>query len=172
MIAVGLLTIIVSGGCDGGGGNGKASGSSGAPVAGKGIDGTGALQIRLGDVIAREMSGGWRVRFALRKNATVAIRFNYKLVQGSEMESNELLQALVSLDGETFHTDNGRYLAQLVGNGNGGEDETTGWREFQTSVKLSAGTHDLMIGVRLNTSSAADEFGEFYGLSVIAIGSE
>ena len=52
------------------------------------------------------------------------------------------------------------YVARLAGGGNGGDYQSTGWRTFQATLPLSAGTHTLTIGGYNNQKTFNDEFSE------------
>ncbi len=50
------------------------------------------------------------------------------------------------------------YIDQISGNGNGGAEETTGWRQVALSLgSLVGGSHRLIIGGYNNQKTAANE---------------
>ena len=110
----------------------------------------GALQVVVGgidDTSVLNMSGGWQRSFQLTDPADVTITLRYKLTQTADYESDELSQALLSVDGILLGEQPTDYIFQIAGNGNGGSPQTTDWQLFQTSVaNLAAGQHTISIG--------------------------
>ncbi|WP_158294835.1 PKD domain-containing protein, partial [endosymbiont of Ridgeia piscesae] len=109
-----------------------------------GFSGAG-LEVILGGIDTIDtfgQSGGWQHNFNLAEPAEVSLSFRYNLSQSPHYEANEQSQMLVSLDGVLFGLDPNDYIAQLAGNGNGGQDETTGWQLFEVNFgTLPAGDH-------------------------------
>jgi hypothetical protein len=107
------------------------------------------------------MSGGWQRTFYVSKTVEVVLSFRYNLTQSPNYESEEYSQFLVSLDGVLYGTQPNDYVAQIVGDGDGGDDETTGWQVFETNLgTLTVGEHTLVIGGFNNKKTLADEFTE------------
>ena len=110
----------------------------------------GALQVTLGGIDNEgilDMSGGWEKNFTLNNPTEVIISFRYNLTQSSDYESDEFSQVLVSVDGILYGQAPNDYVDEIVGNGNGGDPQTTGWRLFQVNPEtLSQGDHTLIIG--------------------------
>ena len=133
---------------------------SGTWVASGGFRG-GALKVTLGGINNNSilnMSGGWSRSFTLSAPTKVIVHFRGNLTQTSEYESDELSQLLVSVDGALRGIPPNDYLAQIVGDGNGGSARTTGWRLFQVDLgTLAAGTHTLVIGGYNNKKTYNDE---------------
>jgi hypothetical protein len=137
----------------------QSSYASGSRISSGGFSG-GALRVYVGGVnnnTITSMSGGWRRTFTLSAPATVRLSFRYNLNQGSDYESDELSQVLASLSGALLGTPPADYIAQVAGNGNGGSAITTGWRLFEGSVALPAGTHTLVIGGYNNRKNGTSE---------------
>jgi hypothetical protein len=137
----------------------QSSYASGSRISSGGFSG-GALRVYVGGVnnnTITNMSGGWRRTFTLSAPATVRLSFRYNLNQGSDYESDELSQVLASLDGVLIGTPPSDYVAQVAGDGNGGSAITTGWRLFEGSVALPAGTHTLVIGGYNNRKDSTSE---------------
>ena len=123
--------------------------TDGVRIAAGGFAG-GALQVTLGGIDDADilgMSGGWQRSFSLSQPTDIVVSFRYNLTQASDYESDELGQVLMSVDGILIGQAPDDYVAQIVGNGNGGVPETTGWRFFQVNLgTLPAGDHTLVIG--------------------------
>jgi hypothetical protein len=93
------------------------------------------------------MSGGWARTFTLSAPAALAVTFRYSMNAGADYESDEISQVLASLDGTLKGASPADYVAQLVGNGNGGSAIATGWRLVTIPLgTLPAGTHTLALG--------------------------
>lgn len=133
---------------------------SGAWAAGGGFNG-GGLRVNLGDVNNVDilnMSGGWRQSFSLGAPAPVTVSFRYNLTQTPEYERDELSQALISVDGILYGQPPNNFVAQVVGNGDGGPSITTGWQLFQVDLgTLPAGSHTVIIGGFNNKKTVSDE---------------
>jgi hypothetical protein len=110
----------------------------------------GALKVTLGGIDNADildMSGGWQQSFALNAPTEVVLSFHYNLIQTSQYESDEFSQMLVGVDGILYGEATNDYVAQIVGNGNGGAARTTGWQLFEINLGiLEAGDHNLTIG--------------------------
>ena len=67
-------------------------------------------------------------------------------------------EALLDMDGALVGTSPADYVAQVVGNGNGGSSITTGWQLFQKTLgTLPAGTHTLIVGGYNNKKNSESE---------------
>jgi Ca-dependent carbohydrate-binding module xylan-binding/K319L-like, PKD domain len=110
----------------------------------------GALQVTLGginDADILDMSGGWQQDFTLSIPTEVVLSFRYKLTQASDYEYDELSQVLMSVNHILYGEAPNEYVVQIVGNGNGGISENTGWQLFEVNLGiLDAGDHTLIIG--------------------------
>lgn len=123
--------------------------ASGDWLAAGGHDG-GALRVSLGGVdteIVDGMSGGWSQTFTLPAEGAVTIAFWFNLTQSPDYEEDEISQALFSVDGVLYGYPPDDFLAQIIGNGNGGSLESTGWQLFSVDLgMLAEGAHTLTIG--------------------------
>ena len=121
----------------------------------------GGLRVILGginDDDITDMSGGWVRSFTVDTSSEVTVALRYKLTQASDYENDELSQALVAVDGTLFGSNGNDYLAQLVGDGNGGSAQTTDWVSVVVNVGvLTAGPHTLTIGPYNNKKTFPDE---------------
>ncbi len=110
----------------------------------------GGLRLDLGGLDNADilnMSGGWPRSFTLSEAATVTVSFRYLLTQASDYESDELSQMLVAIDGQLRGQSGNDFVAQVVGSGNGGTAQTTGWQLVQLNLgNLTAGQHTLAFG--------------------------
>ncbi|HEX7843957.1 MAG TPA: hypothetical protein VF469_41065, partial [Kofleriaceae bacterium] len=134
--------------------------ASGARLATGGFTG-GALQVSLGGIdnaVITNMSGGWSRSFDLPQPGRVQLSFRVRLTQTSEYESNELSQALVSIDGALVGTGLNDFITQVAGDGNGGAPVTSGWQLVTLDLGTrSAGSHVLQLGGFNNQKTLNDE---------------
>jgi glucose/arabinose dehydrogenase len=148
--------------------SGGYAGSSGFP--------DGALRVLLGGVDDNSvlgMSGGWGRQFALPSDTEATLSFHYKLTQAPNYENDEWSEVLVSLDGVLVGSGGADYVVRIVGDGNGGSEQTTGWQTFQVNLGiLSAGTRALTIGGYNNKKTASDESTEVLIDNVVVIQTE
>ena len=121
----------------------------------------GGLRVTLGGINEdniRDMSGGWSRSLNLDTAGEVTLSLRYKLTQTSEYESDELSQALLAMDGTLVGTGNNDYLAQLAGDGNGGNPQTTDWVPVVVNFgTLPAGLHTLVVGAYNNKKTWNNE---------------
>jgi hypothetical protein len=121
----------------------------------------GRLDVNLGGIdnsTITGMSGGWRRKFTLAAPTRVMLYLRANLTQSPYYESDEKSELLVSIDGVLRAGPPGDYLAQIVGNGNGGSPITTGWKLYTLNLgTLAAGTHTLVIGGYNSRKTLADE---------------
>lgn len=126
--------------------------------------GDGRVRVNLGginDNAIGAMSGGWRRTFTLATAAGVTATVRYSLTQSPDYESDEVSQVLLSVDGVLRGAGVGDYVAQLVGNGNGGGNITTGVVTTQVDLGVpGAGSHVLTVGAYNNKKSTATEWTE------------
>ena len=134
----------------------------------------GALQVTLGGIdnaITFDMSGGWQRSFTLSVPTEVYLSFLYNLTQAPDYESDEVSQVLISIDGVLYGQEPNDFVAQIIGNGNGGDPETTGWQSFEVSLGiLEPGTHTLIIGGYNNQKTAKNESTEVLIDDVLVVG--
>ena len=135
--------------------------ASGAQLPAGGETG-GGLEVRLGNIdtsTVNGMSGGHQRSFVLpTATDNVMLTLRYQLTQASDYESDEFSQALVSLDGVLLSGNGPDYVAQVVGNGNGGSAISTGWTTFSSQLgSLAAGSYDLIVGGYNNKKTFTNE---------------
>jgi hypothetical protein len=144
-------------------GSNEPSYADGLQLASEGFAG-GTLQVTLGGIDNTDildMSGGWQKNFTLNHLTEVVLSFNYKLTQASDYENDEFSQVLVSVDGTLYGEAPDDYVVQIVGNGNGGDQETTDWQFFEVNLGyLSRGYHTLTIGGYNNKKTYHNEITE------------
>lgn len=135
--------------------------ASGARTALNGFNG-GGLQINLGAVDDNDIfgiSGGWQKSFSLTSPQNVDLSLRYKMDHAANFEADEYSQVLVLLDDVLIGELPNDYIAQITGNGNGGNIETTGWQLFQADLgQLDAGNHTLTLGGYNNKKTYSDEY--------------
>lgn len=108
-----------------------------------------------------EMSGGWERTFNLATAEDVTLSLRYKLSQSKDYETDEISEALVSIDGNLIGRQGVNYLARILGDGNGGSKKTTGWQLVNFDLgQLSAGSHTLTIGGFNNKKTYRNESSE------------
>ena len=143
---------------------------AGTHEATEGFNGTGGLEVRIGNRPSnnsgggRQSSGGWQRTFSLAAPATVQCSGRYRLRTEGGMEDDEYGDLILDVDG-TRHGPNGtapnRYLARLYGpnteNQINNATSDSGWLQFSQNVALTAGSHTLTIGVYNNNSSFQGE---------------
>ncbi|MFS1523948.1 di-heme oxidoredictase family protein [Microbulbifer sp. 2304DJ12-6] len=111
-----------------------------------------------------EMSGGWQTSFTLTQAAEVTFDFDFRVIQTSEYESDEISSAIIAIDGQET------VLATLRGNGNGGGDMSTGIQTTTLTRNLSAGHHTVVLGGFNNKKTANDEITFIsYGRATVSI---
>lgn len=120
------------------------------------------MSIALGNVDAATitgMSGGFRRDFSLASltdSLEISLRFN--LTQLPNYESDEFSQVIVSFDGVALAGAGPDFVAQVVGNGNGGAPVTTGWTTYSITLgTVSPGPHTLVVGGYNNKKTLDDE---------------
>ncbi len=117
------------------------------------------------------MSGGWQTSFTVNSPTEAVLSFRYNLTQASDYESDELSQVLVSVDGILYGEAPNDYVAQIVGNGNGGVAQTTGWQLFEVNLgTLGTGDHTLIIGNYNNKKTWNNETTEVLIDDVLVVG--
>jgi uncharacterized repeat protein (TIGR01451 family) len=135
--------------------------ASGSRSATQGFSG-GGLVVRLGGIdnhAISNISGGWSRSFTLPAPRRAVLMFRYRLNQTPHYESDEVSQALLSVDGRLISTVATQdFLAQIRGNGNGGANIGTGWRSVNVDLGvLAAGAHTVVIGGFNNKKTHSDE---------------
>jgi hypothetical protein len=121
----------------------------------------GGLRVALGGIdnaVITNMSGGWSRTFDLPRSGRVQLSVRMQVTQSSEYESNELSQALVSIDGTLVGVAPNDFISQVAGDGNGGTPRTTGFQLITLDLGTrAAGTHQLTLGGFNNQKTLNDE---------------
>ena len=106
----------------------------------------------------RDMSGGWSQSFTVDTPGEVTVSLRYNLTLSADYDSDELSQVLLAVNGTLVGSNGNDYLAQLVGDGNGGSPQSTGWVAVDVNVGvLPVGTHTLTIGAFNNKKTFNNE---------------
>jgi hypothetical protein len=120
----------------------------------------GGLQVLVGGINSSNtpnISGGWQRGFALGSSALATLTFRYQLTSAN-LDSNELSEVLVSVDGVLYGIPPNSFVTQLVGTGG---TVTTGWQQVQIDLgTLAAGNHVLALGSYLNRKTSTNETAE------------
>ncbi len=123
----------------------------------------GGLRIDLaGGVTGGLTSGAWTKTFNLTATTEITISTSYRLTISSEYESNEYGELALQINGTPYGNDVGSSLIRQVGDGNGGANFDSGWRTYQTTITLAAGTHTLSLIANNNDSTSGDEWATGY----------
>ena len=97
-------------------------------------------------------------RHSVSTATEVTVSFQYNLTQTSQYEPDEFSQMLVSVEGTLYGTPPEDYVAQVVGDGGGGNPVTTGWQAFTVNLgTLSPGTYTLTLGGYNNKKTGGGE---------------
>jgi formylglycine-generating enzyme required for sulfatase activity len=124
----------------------------------------GGLRVLLGGIDENDvygMSGGWRIEFELETSSELTLSFLYNLTQSATYESDEFSQVLLSVDGTLVGRDSDDYVDQIVGDGNSGPAQSTGWQSFQADLEtVSAGVHVIVLGGYNNKKTTSSEWTE------------
>ena len=104
------------------------------------------------------MSGGFIHTLSLDEDSNVSVTFTTELIISSEYENNEFSQILMSVDGEIIGLNGEDFIFQLTGDGNGGNDQTTGQQTVTVNLgNLSAGDHEIIFGAFNNQKTFNNE---------------
>ena len=109
------------------------------------------------------MTGAYQTTVTLVQESLLIVSFDYNLSQSPNYEPNEISQVLLSVGPVNNPTLKGRpfneYVDQVVGDGEGGPDITTGWKSFTRNLGLlPPGTYQVRIGGRNNQKTNQNEF--------------
>lgn len=131
----------------------------------EGYDG-GGVHISLGgrddEDILNGMSGGWTQDFRVPKAGNITISFNYRLVHFGDFDSGECSQAIVAVDDTIVGHQDADYVSEYCGMGDGSPTQDTGWRQFELTIFLNAGTHTLTLGGYLTQKTYNNEAADIY----------
>jgi VCBS repeat-containing protein len=121
----------------------------------------GALEVRLGGIDGVDtvgMSGGWSTSFNVAQASNVTVSLRYHLTISGSYDPDEFSQVLVSVDGQLAGVGGNNYVAQLVGDGGGDPDQSTGWQAARVDLGyLAPGQHTLVIGGYNNKKTTTSE---------------
>ncbi|MFT4546989.1 MAG: VCBS repeat-containing protein [Pseudoalteromonas tetraodonis] len=130
-----------------------------------GFNGTGALRAQSGGDTPNgspASSAGWTRGFSLSSAASVELSLRYRLIADAGFENSEFIMAVAQIDGTSIGSAQNDALAYILGNGNGGGADDTGWRQATISLPLAAGQHTVSLGVYVNKSTVASEIADVY----------
>jgi len=123
-----------------------------------GIAGGGGLMVSLGPGrTGGATSGGWSQNFSNGQDVMAQVTLSFRLLMDQGYETNEFGEAILEIDGIRHGNDVNNSLVHVIGNGNGGGIDDTGWLTESFTVPLSAGVHELVIGAYNNNATAGDE---------------
>ncbi|WP_377278828.1 DUF5801 repeats-in-toxin domain-containing protein [Rhizobium sp. R86522] len=111
------------------------------------------LVVSVGDLTRNDVSfenrdGGWARSFNLATASTVTIAFDYSLFLSEGTDRGEFARALFMVDGVQYGVGQNPYLVQLDGSDSGGAKNASG--QFEITLNLSAGSHELVLGAYIN----------------------
>ena len=126
----------------------------------------GGLKVDLGNKDSADifgMSGGWQSSFVLTSLSDVVIQFRYKLDHAANYEIDEYADVTFSVDSTLYGMNGNDYVDKIIGDGQGGALQTTGWKLFEITIpSLSAGSHTVVFGAYSNLKTYPDELTEAY----------
>ena len=116
-------------------------------------------------------SGGWSRDFSVGHDVTAQVTLSFRLLMDQGYESNEFGEAILEIDGVRYGKDVNNSLVHIIGNGNGGGIDDTGWLIESFTVPLSAGIHTLVVGAHNNNATYSDESVELFidDVTIVAI---
>jgi len=109
-------------------------------------------------------SGAWSKDFTVDSDASVTLSLRYRLIMGEGYETNEYGEAILTVNGTIYGDDTNNSLVHIIGDGNGGGSDDSGWQSYSASIPLTvAGNpHTITIGAYNNQASASDEWTEVF----------
>ncbi|MEX1349434.1 MAG: hypothetical protein AB1Z31_17055, partial [Desulfobacterales bacterium] len=127
-----------------------------------GIEG-GGLRVFLGPgSTGGATSGGWSRIFTVDQDGMAQVTVSFKLRMGQGYETNEFGEVILEIDGIRHGNDVNNSLVHVIGNGNGGAIDDTGWLTESFTVPLSKGDHELVVGAYNNNATYSDEWVEVF----------
>ncbi|MDE0821754.1 MAG: DUF5011 domain-containing protein, partial [Opitutales bacterium] len=102
-------------------------------------------------------SGGWSQEITLAQNTDLEISLRFRLTMGEGFENDEWGGAWFKVNNTMHGNAQGNYLVRMVGNGNGGGTDDSGWLSETFNVNLSGGKHTLSFGAYNSKATADDE---------------
>jgi len=128
-----------------------------------GLAGSGGLRVFLGPgSTGGATSGGWSQDFSVGQDGMAQVTLSFRLIMDEGYETNEFGEVILEIDGVRHGNDMNNSLVHVIGNGNGGGIDDTGWLTESFTVPLSAGVHTLVIGAHNNNATAGDESVEVF----------
>ncbi|MBW2229465.1 MAG: hypothetical protein JRH17_03710, partial [Deltaproteobacteria bacterium] len=120
----------------------------------------GGLRVIVG-ANSTDMSGGWVANFdTTGSSSSVEIEVSFRLLFSGGYESDEVGQALLSVDGVLIGVDPNDYLFQFFGDSSTNWD--SGWATELLSLTLDAGTHQIIVGGFNDKSTVTGEVTEVF----------
>jgi len=107
-------------------------------------------------------SGGWSKDVSLGAESIVTVSLRYRMLMGEGYEADEYGEVVMEIDGTRYGNDTNDSIFHMIGNGNGGGDEDSGWQYEEIEVTLSAGNHTLTLGAYNNQATFNDEYVEVF----------
>ncbi len=134
--------------------------SPGSPGSGDESENNGdTIRVRLRE--GNDLSGGYRATFNVTGSPVeVRFSFRFRLTLSAHVDAGEYGQALCAVDGALQGRGGEPWLARLAGDGDGGNEATTGWVTHEFAMPLANGSHTLDLGGICN--SAQDTFFLFF----------
>ena len=120
----------------------------------------------LDDHTATNMSAAWVYNIQVNQAANIEAVLNYEMFSSSDFENDEYSEMYVSVDGIYQQV----RLERQVGNGNGGENMTTGVRQVRLGLgDLNPGQYELALGGFLNKKTSKSEWTHIriYGIDLV-----
>ena len=84
-------------------------------------------------------SGGWSRDFSVDQDGMAQVTVSFRLLMDQGYETNEFGEVILEIDGIRHGNDVNNSLVHVIGNGNGGGLDDTGWLTESFTVPLSAG---------------------------------
>lgn len=134
--------------------------ASGTHTSTGGYDGSGGLQVRLGEAPSGSpiiSSGGWDISVGIENPIEAIVSFKYKLTQSPNYETSEYSQMLFSFDGNLVG-DGRDYIDQVNGDGNDGGDISTGWKQASFNLTVDSDANSFTLGGYNNASTYTNEY--------------
>ena len=129
-----------------------------------GLAGSGGLRVFLGPgSTGGATSGGWSHIFSVDQDGIAQVTVSFRLLMDRGYETNEFGEVILEIDGIRHGNDVNNSLVHVIGDGNDGDIDDTGWLTESFNVPLSAGDdHELMIGAYNNNATYSDESVEVF----------
>jgi len=123
----------------------------------------GGLRVLLGPGNTNsETSGGWSEGFNVASEGIVRVSLRHRMLMGEGFESNEYGEALLDVDGALYGSAVNNSLSHVVGDGNGGGTDDTGWLYDEFDIVMGVGNHTITVGAYNNRATFTDEWLELF----------